>query len=200
MDKRKWLRVVSSLNSIKMEGIITKEEYELYKSKLKLFFETNDNCGKSEEDYSSYDNCLSEEEIYDLIEKYFNDEYAAFEEIKKLKKIDLYHILNLYNWGDGFSLPAELLEHDECDLSLALNIFALADGYTFIEDCYLKEGAPSSYFKDWWDFCLKLFNDMGNGKFTSNNSDVGLPIYLVIILLKKGIVNDLTKKFQFLME
>lgn len=43
-------------------------------------------------------------------------------------------ILNDYNWDDGFDLPKELLENHDCDLALALEIFFLADGYSYLID------------------------------------------------------------------
>lgn len=37
-----------------------------------------------------------------------------------------------YNWDDGFEFPKTLLDSPLCDLSLALQIFDLADGYSYI--------------------------------------------------------------------
>lgn len=46
----------------------------------------------------------------------------------------LRQLLNEYNWDDGFDLAKEMLENPDCDLALALEIFYLADGYSYLID------------------------------------------------------------------
>jgi len=72
----------------------------------------------------------------------------------------LRQLLNEYNWDDGFDLPKELLENPYCDLSLALEIFYLADGYS-----YLIDKSRSTSLVEWKLFIEKLYVDILEGKY-----------------------------------
>ena len=52
--------------------------------------------------------------------------------------LDIY-LLN-YNWDDGFDIPAAILQKECCTLQVALQIFWLADGFTYLQE---KEIWPS---------------------------------------------------------
>ena len=198
--KRYWMYVLSSLVFAKNEDWITKKEYGVFKGKFKKYLDEK----KYEEkhtDYSSWDNCISKDELYDDVEIFFElDDDTLADKINKYKRIDLYHILDFYNWDDGFRVPAQILKHHDCDLALAMKIFDLADGDSFIEDCFINGNEPDVYNEDWWNFCSSLFNDMGEGKFKIDDTPGELSVAYIIVLLKKGIFNNLTNDYKFLLD
>ena len=83
----------------------------------------------------------------------------------------LKYLLNEYNWDDGFDLPKELLENSDCDLALALEIFYLADGYS-----YLIDKAKSTPIKEWKLFVEKLYVDILAGKYIQTASNFENPL------------------------
>lgn len=83
----------------------------------------------------------------------------------------LRQVLNEYNWDDGFELPKELLENPDCDLALALEIFYLADGYS-----YLTDKSRSTSLKEWKLFVEKLYADILEGKYTQTASIFANPL------------------------
>ena len=64
---------------------------------------------------------------------------------------ELRQMLSEYNWDDGFVLPKEVLENPDCDLALALEIFYLADGYS-----YLINKSRNSSLSEWKLFIEKI--------------------------------------------
>jgi len=84
---------------------------------------------------------------------------------------NLRQVLNEYNWDDGFDLPKGLLENQDCDLALALEIFYLADGYSYLID---KSRSTSS--KEWKSFVEKLYLDILEGKFIQTASTFENPL------------------------
>lgn len=66
-----------------------------------------------------------------------------------------------YNWDDGFDFPKSILSDPNCDLALALEVFDLADGYSFLQD-YPELPKGDS---EWIDFVTKLMEDIINGKY-----------------------------------
>ena len=83
----------------------------------------------------------------------------------------LRHLLIEYNWDDEFGLPKELLENPDCDLALALEIFYLADGYS-----YLIDKSRSTSLKEWKLFVEKLYNDILEGKYIQTASTFENPL------------------------
>ena len=74
-----------------------------------------------------------------------------------------------YNWDDGFEFPQTLLDNPLCDLSLALQIFDLADGYS-----YLVRG-PSCTLKEWTSFIQLLYKDILSGKYPKTDTPYKTP-------------------------
>ena len=137
-----------------------------------------------------------------MMEEWFDNglSFAEIEkEIKKLNYVELYNLLEAYNWDDGFRIPALILKHRDCDLALAMEIFILAGGPDIIKDYLIDNKEVEEYNKEYWHFCLNLFNDMGAGKFKDSATPQSLDVGLKILLIKKGIINNLTKDFEFLM-
>lgn len=83
----------------------------------------------------------------------------------------LRQLLNEYNWDDGFDLAKEMLENPDCDLALALEIFYLADGYS-----YLIDKSRSTSLKAWKLFVEKLYNDILEGKYIQTASTFENPL------------------------
>ena len=201
LNKREWLGIISSLMSAKNNGWITDDEYFLFKDKLKEWFDNKDVCEGKYTDYSSYDNAISKDDLIDLIDSLFELEDKMIEkEIGKLSRTDLYHLLDLYNWDDGFSIPEKILNHSDCDMALAMEVFDLADGYWFIEKCFINKEQPKIYEAEWRTFCAKLFKDLGAGKFKIDDTPTELSVGFQVALLKQGVDNNLTKKYKFLFE
>lgn len=80
--------------------------------------------------------------------------------------------LDNYNWDDGFSFPKEIIASSNCDLALALEVFYLADGYSYLMDI---EQAESSN-KDWYSFTTKLYNDILGGVYEKTNNKFEIPL------------------------
>ena len=77
---------------------------------------------------------------------------TEYEEIDKL--------IEGYNWDDGFSLPQRILENQNCDLTLALKIFYLGDGYDYLQ--IMGHVDPSD---DWLQFVGRLYSEIIENKY-----------------------------------
>lgn len=89
-----------------------------------------------------------------------------------MKYAKLKATLDSYNWDDGFDVPRKLLKDPECDLALALEIFSLADGYTYLFD---MENAGTG-LKEWRDFVTTLYNDIISGKYPQTENKFEIPL------------------------
>ncbi len=74
-----------------------------------------------------------------------------------------------YNWDDGFDIPQTILDDPVCDLALALEIFYLADGYS-----YLAAAATGS--GNWQTFINRLYNEIVNGKYSKTDRHFAIPL------------------------
>ena len=93
--------------------------------------------------------------------------------------------LDEYNWDDGFAFPKELVSDPNCDLALALEVFYLSDGYSFLQDYpEIPSGNP-----EWIDFVKKLMQDILAGKYpkTSKHYEVDLSKVQKYKLSKLGV-------------
>ncbi len=68
-------------------------------------------------------------------------------------------------------MPEELLENSDCDLALALEIFYLADGYS-----YLIDKSRSTSLQEWKLFVEKLYSDILEGKYIQTASTFKNPL------------------------
>lgn len=200
LDKKKWYQILSSLMSAKNSKWITDDEYVDFKEKLKSWLENKEDGEEKYTDCSSYDNSLSKDEIYDFIESLcdIEEDVGVLNKLSELSRIDLYHLLYSYEWTIGRSIPLQILKHKDCDMALAMEVFILAGGNFFIERCFIDKKKPDAWEKDWWTFCSDLFKDLGDGKYKIDDTPTELSAGLKIALLKRGVVNDLTKDYKFL--
>lgn len=81
--------------------------------------------------------------------------------LKSLKsEVELKNFLEEYNWDDGFTIQAKILENEYCTLQIALRVFWLADGYS-----YLLERENASNDKKWNIFMNNLYNNILEGRY-----------------------------------
>ena len=73
----------------------------------------------------------------------------------------LYIYSNNYNWDNGFQIPTSIIHNSACTLSVALLIFYLADGITYLES---KE--KNSNLPEWSLFIKELYNKIINNTFS----------------------------------
>ena len=82
-------------------------------------------------------------------------------DLAKLKtKMDMYNYVHDYDFDEGFEIPAAILQMESCTLQIALQIFWLADGYTYLQD---KEGDSDQ--PEWTAFMAGLYRDILAGKY-----------------------------------
>jgi Domain of unknown function (DUF4274) len=74
---------------------------------------------------------------------------------------ELSELIRSYNWDDGFDIPAAVAEHQQCDLGVALELFALSDAMSV----YLKEVEPKPWKRDWIAFCERLAHRILTGAY-----------------------------------
>lgn len=65
-----------------------------------------------------------------------------------------------YNWDNGFEVPKAILDNENCSLSIALLLFHLADGFSYLQD---KEEAEGT--KTWFAFIKALYKRILSGAF-----------------------------------
>ncbi len=64
-----------------------------------------------------------------------------------------------YNWDDGFDVPEKVLKEKECTLSIALLVFEMADGFTFLQAKDLNAN------QTWLMFINNLYKRILNREF-----------------------------------
>lgn len=193
-----WLEDLQSLNDAKNMGFITEEEYEHYKEIRKeqiyngKWEKKLPEMNKEEEQEMSMFDFLDVEEFIDnLID--IGDDNLINEQIKNMSRVDLHRVLDVYNWDNGFQVPRAILENENCDMALAMEVFDLADGCSFLEEYYLKDKVDKCYDEEWADFCIKMLENIGSGKHPIVDFYEELPYGLKIALRKKGMNNILTQ-------
>lgn len=80
--------------------------------------------------------------------------------------------LNDYNWADGFTIPKQILLDDNCDLTLALEIFYLGDGFRYFQTFSHNIGGNEEWFK----FISNLYDDIKDGKYKKSNHHYKIPL------------------------
>ncbi len=78
--------------------------------------------------------------------------------LKTEEDLDIY--LRNYNWDDGFEIPIAILQKECCTLQVALQIFWLADGFTYLQE---KEGNLAE--PNWTAFMDSLYRNILSGKY-----------------------------------
>ena len=74
----------------------------------------------------------------------------------------LYTYANNYNWDNGFKIPYAILDNKACTISVALLVFHLADGIT-----YLESNTEYPDLLEWHEFIEYLYNRIISGAFST---------------------------------
>lgn len=72
--------------------------------------------------------------------------------------------INNYNWDEGFEVPEAVLLNENCTMSVALRVFELADGMT-----YLESKSDCTGLENWIGFISKLYHRIIAGDFKNGN-------------------------------
>lgn len=72
----------------------------------------------------------------------------------------LFVYANNYNWDNGFETPTSIINSPVCTLSIALLIFHLADGIT-----YLETKSPNESLPEWSNFITALYKRIISDEF-----------------------------------
>ncbi len=93
-------------------------------------------------------------------------------------------LLAEYNWDDGLEIPRQIVSDSSCDLAMALEVFWLGDGLS-----YILNDISDDFDKEWCGFIEKLYNDIINGKYprTENHFTISLTRTERYILKKEGV-------------
>ena len=65
-----------------------------------------------------------------------------------------------YNWDNGFEVPKAIMTNKNCTLSVALLLFRLAYGLSFLQNKESVKDLP-----DWESFITALYNQILSGEF-----------------------------------
>lgn len=84
---------------------------------------------------------------------------------------ELRKTLDNYNWDDGFEIPQKILEDENCDLAMALEIFYMGDGYTYLQTYAHNIGGT----KEWFRFIHKLYEDIEHGRYEDRGRHYQVP-------------------------
>ena len=94
---------------------------------------------------------------------YNDDLNEAIKYINNIKDEEtLFVYANNYNWDNGFEIPEAIIENKYCSISVALLLFDLADGISF-----LKNKGENSHLPDWSSFIKKLYAKVIKNEFAS---------------------------------
>lgn len=73
----------------------------------------------------------------------------------------LFVYANNYNWDNGFDVPKAIINNPACSLSIALLLFYLADGITYLSTKKYNENLP-----EWSNFISFLYERIISNSFT----------------------------------
>lgn len=93
----------------------------------------------------------------------------------------LYMYAYNYNWDNGFEIPQLILDHNKCNLSIALLIFYRADGAGYLLNKSYSEKLPQ-----WSSFIKKLYETIIDEKYQKAEIEFKAPLSKVeLYKLKK---------------
>lgn len=78
---------------------------------------------------------------------------------------ELYIFIKEYNWDDGLEVPFYILNHMNCDLGLALNIFYLVEGQVIWNDDFEKKSLDN-----WKRFVKELYKKIDNDEYSKKGT------------------------------
>lgn len=74
---------------------------------------------------------------------------------------ELLELARHYNWDDGFEVPQAIVDHPACDRSVALHVFELAEGTSYLA----RPDDDWSYQEKWVLFCRTLAGRISGGHY-----------------------------------
>jgi len=90
-----------------------------------------------------------------------------------------------YNWDDGYDIPQTILDHEKCDLSIALLIFYRADGLR-----YLTEKSENTNSSKWHSFVKNLYDSILSGKYQKGEIEFKVPLTKVQLYKLKKVLTE----------
>lgn len=119
-----------------------------------------------------------------LYDEYTNDEIqTSLSQIKEPKTLYVYAYN--YNWDNEFEIPQSILNHDECDLSIALLVFYRADGLSYLFDKSYNERLPQ-----WSSFIKNLYDSILSGKYKDGKIEFKVPLSKVELFKLKKVLTE----------
>ena len=85
---------------------------------------------------------------------------------------ELQQLAIIYNWDDGFDLPAAIADHPACDLGVALTLFWLAEAVVW----WTRDFPPSEYNRDWQSFCESISQRILDGRYATGETSFRFPM------------------------
>jgi len=105
---------------------------------------------------------------------YNENQNINLDEIKNINDAETLHIIAMnYNWDNGLEIPLEIFRNEICDLSTALLLFYLADGYLFLEN---KNKVYESKDLKWKEFLCELYDKIVSNKFKTQTIAFSPPL------------------------
>lgn len=127
------------------------------------------------------------EEIRDILYFEKNSKEDVVDYIRKIKDYKKLHVLSYnYNWDNGFEIPEAIINNPFCDLSTAMMVFYLADGYSFLSD---KESFDESNQLEWKRFIKTLSERILNNEYKNSKIDFKVPLTKLQLYKLKKILN-----------
>ncbi len=104
----------------------------------------------------------------------YGNKILSLNKIKDLIDKEILHIVAIkYNWDNGFEIPTQIYKNENCDLSTAILLFYLADGYRFLEN---KTNLNRFENTEWKNFLDELYNKIISNSFKTYEISYTLPI------------------------
>lgn len=92
---------------------------------------------------------------------YNDSEESALKYVKSISDEEtLYVYANNYNWDNGFEIPTAIINSPVCTLSIALQVFHLADGLS-----YLSTKCKNAKLPDWSNFIERLYTKIATNSY-----------------------------------
>ncbi|WP_310603980.1 DUF4274 domain-containing protein [Anaerosporobacter sp.] len=104
----------------------------------------------------------------------YEEEKEIIECLSKINDSQMLHVYMLnYNWDDGLNIPQMIVENGKIELSTAMLIFYMADGYSYLID---REESHNPLRKNWEIFIKDLYQNILQGKFTKGEIGYKVPL------------------------
>lgn len=102
----------------------------------------------------------------------------------------LFTYANNYNWDNGFDIPTAIANNASCSLSVALLLFYLADGIS-----YLESKSSNSNLPEWSVFVAMLYERIISNHYSKGNVAFHLELTKVELFKLNKMLTDSEKIF-----